>query len=151
MEVIARNGCAYPKRCRGLIVLFTSWWTCSEGLFSYCTFSVGLFSYITPLNFMSVPFSAGEPWWTRIDMFVCFCFPPRKKRWVQARCKSHMLLQRCVGGYKRHMYIYIWVRVARSWPPPPPPWYGPPSYPAVLAATVVVLVLVLVLRSTIPT
>ena len=46
------------------------------------------------------------------------------------------------------VYIYIWVRVARSWPPPPP-WYGPPPYPAVLAATVVVLVLVL--RSTIPT
>ena len=46
--------------------------------------------------------------------------------------------------------LYIWVRVARSWPPPPPPqWYGPPPYPAVLAATVVVLVLVL--RSTIPT
>ena len=49
--------------------------------------------------------------------------------------------------------VYIWVRVARSWPPPhPPPWYGPPPYPApypiVLAATVVVLVLVLPITST---
>ena len=50
----------------------------------------------------------------------------------------------CISNILRTVYIYIWVRVARSWPPPPP-WYGPPPYPApyptVLAATVLVLVL----------
>ena len=50
-------------------------------------------------------------------------------------------------------YVYIWARVARSWPPPPhphgmvPPPY-PAPYPTVLAATVVVLVLVLPITST---
>ena len=42
-----------------------------------------------------------------------------------------------------NVYIYIWVRVARSWSPPSTPMVWSPPYPTVLAATVVVLVLVL--------
>ena len=33
-----------------------------------------------------------------------------------------------VGPHGNVSFLYIWVRVARSWSPPPPPWYGPPQY-----------------------